>query len=157
MRMLCCAAVLAAWSTLVLAEQPTEPEIRAMMAFVNQQTGLPIPAKLPRIEARTIDQLSTMDDVAALNGWPVVGAYGSGAVYLLGVWDRRRLDDQGVLIHELTHYAQDRGHAWSDCPGDLERQAFAVEQAWLTRAGSSLGAVGYTPANLDRLTRRCPH
>lgn len=156
MRALCVAAVLAAvmFTNGASAEQPTEAEIRHVMDFIHAQTGLPIPPTLPRIAQRSIDALTAMYPTAVEHGLRVVEFNDVDRLYLLDVWDRRRPDDMGALVHGLTHVMQAGALERYRCHGEAEAEAYRVQGAWLARRGLSLGDVGVS-ARLVAVETRC--
>ena len=72
-------------------------------------------------------------------------------VFLVAPWSAARHEDVSTLLHELVHGVQFRERAWP-CPQAAEREAYALQAAWLAERG--------LPPALDPFTAyllsRCP-
>ncbi len=70
-------------------------------------------------------------------------------VYLPDSWRPAGLRDESILVHELVHHLQAANHVKVACPAALERQAYALQFAWLREQGVE---DPYDFAGLDVLT-----
>lgn len=138
--------------TAAVAAPPTEAEITAALAFVAQQTGLPIPAERPRIVLRSPDQIDRLLSDHAAVRTTAIAAHDNGTIVLRASWDGRRLDDASFLVHEVAHFLR-RARPWR-CRDEGEAEAYGVQDAWLLARGSSLAAIGLVPRVLTA-ERRC--
>jgi hypothetical protein len=59
----------------------------------------------------------------------------TATVYLPETWQLTALRDQSTLLHELVHHAQRLNKVGAACPGQLERQAYDLQVAWLREQG----------------------
>jgi hypothetical protein len=59
----------------------------------------------------------------------------TATVYLPETWQLAALRDQSTLLHELVHHAQRLNKVGVACPGQLERQAYDLQVAWLREQG----------------------
>lgn len=109
-------------------------EIQAAMVFVHRITGLPIPRNPPPVLSIPIDRLAALAGIKVPRA--AVGFTDSTAVRLLDVWPAVSLADQAALVHEIAHWmAIEAGTV--GCYADFERQAYAVQHAWLQAATRS--------------------
>jgi antirestriction protein ArdC len=73
----------------------------------------------------------------------------TGTVYLPRSWQATDLRDESMLVHELVHHLQKTNNVEVSCPAALERQAYALQLAWLREQGV---ADPYEFTGLDILT-----
>jgi hypothetical protein len=131
----------------------TAREIAPALHFAAAQMHVAMPRVLPRVERRTIDQITALDDAVSLSGARSVEFYDGDKVLVLDVWDGTRFDDASALVHGVVHWLQDRTPNACRRPCDCERQAYTVQAAWLARHGKTLADVGVSNHLLARLTR----
>jgi hypothetical protein len=59
-------------------------------------------------------------------------------IFLQDTWKGDSAADLSVLIHEMVHHLQSRGHIRYECGGAREAPAYAAQEKWLTLFGRSL-------------------
>jgi len=62
----------------------------------------------------------------------------SNTIFLLDTWKGDTPADLSVLIHEMVHHLQARGHIRYECGGAREAPAYAAQEKWLGLFGHSL-------------------
>lgn len=130
------------------ANAQSAADVAQAMHFVHVTTGLPLPAKPPKIVPTSIDNLQKLYPWM-VNG-TVLALYQAGTVHTLDVWDGRRDDDRSFLYHEVTHYMLDAAGRSPRCAGDEEAIAYRVQGAYLATRGKTLADIGVTPAHVAR-------
>ncbi len=79
-------------------------------------------------------------------------------IYLSTSWNTDDLRDRSVLLHELVHHLQILNKVKVDCPALYDRQAYALQAAWLREQGID---EPYSFLRLDEFTiyttTRCPN
>jgi hypothetical protein len=115
--------------------------VSCLVAWVVAFANAPQPGALPRVEVVPHAQLEAM---VCGEPCPVQGAYGYGdVVYLDDALDPvRDLWARSVLLHEIVHYIQEAGGAYEradrrHAAGARERQAYAIQMAYLRRRGGA--------------------
>ena len=120
----------------------------ALMLWIGAQTGLPVPDEIPLVMHVTTErlcELSYLDEednkflAQCLSGddYVVGGAYDflGHTMYLPSSWSATRPRDVSILVHELTHFMQDRANRSYACRGGRERVAYDAQIEYL-REGS---------------------
>jgi hypothetical protein len=109
--------------------------VAVLLSWIHITVGYPVPSTLPTVEF--VPHKMIVDTMCDGHECPVLGMYLHGDTIYLD----NRLDVQlndyhtSILLHELVHYAQDRSGQFPnrDCSTwlDEEREAFAIQTAWL--------------------------
>lgn len=104
----------------------------ALMVWLGPVTGLPVPLSAPAIEFFAAPpHVSDAYTVRAYYN-PI-----TRRIYLSQSWREDVLTDRAGLVHELTHHMQFMAGRGGRCHGDLEKQAYEAEMAFLHAAGDS--------------------
>jgi hypothetical protein len=114
-------------------------------AWISHETGLPMPAAMPRIIKLDRADLSmrfrgetagrTTDGVSE-----VVALYDQArrTILLPEGWTGATPAETSILVHEMVHHMQTAAGLRYSCPGEREALAFRAQANWLARFGESL-------------------
>lgn len=124
------------------------PMERNLMTYAANYLGVPVPAELPEVRFRPQCQIQQLWNGNGADkcdgGYKVVAAYveGTNVLYLSDDADLSTVKDQSILLHELTHYVQDKAgiakkvRETHGCVGaEIEGPAYAAQLKWLTDQG----------------------
>ena len=64
----------------------------------------------------------------------------SDTIFLLDSWQGNTPGDLSVLVHEMVHHLQNKGHLKYECQGAREEPAYAAQEKWLSLFGSNLSS-----------------
>jgi hypothetical protein len=127
--------------------------IAPLWAWVLLQTELPdglTPPVVRAVSERCLLALRQSDGQGtAVLGIEAAYAPADATIFLRRRWQEDSAAARSILVHELVHHAQAIGGMRFACPAAAEKQAYAVQEAWLAQWGLDLErAIG-----LDRMTR----
>lgn len=136
------------------ASLPDRALLQAIVVWLADNFGLPRDADLPVVRRETATRIAAMhygyalsDDPQVRDGTPpgqrtVIATYDSlsGTVYLPEAWQGRTAAELSILVHELVHHLQHRGHRRHACVEAGEALAFDAQDRWLGLFGSDLAA-----------------
>jgi hypothetical protein len=109
-----------------------------LLTFIADQTGYALPEDCP-----TVSHSALLDAAPALRSQ--VGAFvpATGQILLAPDLDTGSILGRSYLLHELVHAAQFRAgtEARVRCEGELEREAYRVQTAWLRLHGEGREAL----------------
>jgi hypothetical protein len=116
-----------------------------LAAWISHDTGLPIPAAIPRIVQRDRADLAmrfrgeTADGTTGGIG-DVVALYDPAerTILLPDGWTGATPAEISVLVHEMVHHMQTAAGRPYSCPGEREALAYRAQADWLARFGESL-------------------
>ena len=119
--------------------------VRELEAWIARDTGLPLPAEMPRIAFAGPRQLNTLfhgetATGAAAGAGDVIALYDSSehTILLPEHWTGATPAEVSVLVHELVHHMQAAAGRRYACPGEREAPAYRAQADWLAQTGSSL-------------------
>jgi hypothetical protein len=120
-----------AWITASTGLTVSEPPRIALVRNSHFQQQFHSEGAHPKPEATTPNRQK--NHAATEKFFSVQGFYlrANATVYLPETWQLAALRDQSTLLHELVHHAQRLNKVGVDCPGQLERQAYDLQVAWL--------------------------
>ncbi len=114
---------------------PVSPEL---IAFVSTHTGVNLPND---IQIGVIDNSSQILDYKPVWTQGIVlaaaGVEVAGKIYLpvRSVVHLQEDKYRAIVVHELTHIAQDRGHRHFACTSQREAQAYEIQNVFLAQNG----------------------
>lgn len=110
----------------------------------------PYPARAARPDIRFVSRhrAHALAPSSAVHDGRRRGLYDPDAqtIYLVRPWSIRDAHDVSVLLHELVHHRQATARHWY-CPGQQEKPAYDLQQAWLTQQGAK-GRINWIAATL---------
>ena len=115
-----------------------------LMIWISQVSGLPLPDKVPEITRVAPAQIASLAngpgvaDPNVASGYLALYHADSRTVLLRSDWDMRDLRDRSILVHELVHHLQAEADREYVCRGQMERQAYEIQAAWLEDRGADL-------------------
>ena len=125
-----CAAPAAALADTTISDEALQP----LAAWVGQATGVEM-IVLPTavVSDRKLEKMLHIEDAQHAGA---AGAYLPGRIAISSqVWDPTSLTAQSYLVHELVHHAQFlSGHDYP-CHAAKEREAYTLQNRWLTEHG----------------------
>jgi hypothetical protein len=113
-------------------------QIRPLIEWVEARTNTML---LPRpdiyISSEALRRLAHAGDAAHNRaGSERIAAYRDGVIFIdEKFWQPGDIADQSVLIHELVHYAQDRGDRTYACTNQREQEAYRMQNSFLIEHG----------------------
>lgn len=142
----------AAWQ-----ERLVDPKLyQAQLAWVAERMGASVP-DLPRIlvsrqalheHTSNLTVRASMDRRATIQA-----AYVPGLIILdQAGFDEKSVWDMGFLVHELVHHVQHMSGRTYACPAAREREAYELQNAWL----SMMGEAPAFPESFIAQLSRCP-
>lgn len=145
------------------ASLPERALMQAIVVWLADNFGLPRDADLPTVRRETATRITAMHNGDALSDDPqyryatppgertVIATYDSlsGTVYLPEAWQGRTAAELSILVHEMVHHLQHRGHRRYACVEAGEALAFDAQDRWLGLFGSDLA----TEFQIDGFTR----
>jgi hypothetical protein len=77
-------------------------------------------------------------------------------IYLAEGWTGDSERERSVLVHEMAHHLQNLAGRTFGCAAEREAEAYALQDRWLARSGSSLEAAFEIDALTLLVMTRCP-
>ncbi len=121
---------------------PQPPDTLALAAddlwdWVRRKTGLAETTAPPAVWFVSAGCLRAIRRSAAAGplGIEAVYAPDSATVFLRGRWRADSLAARSILVHEFVHHAQALSGRTFACPAAAEKQAYALQEAWLAEHG----------------------
>lgn len=116
----------------------------AFVAWLGANSDLPTPEEAPIIRTAPAERVFHMyypgQSYDPDSGDVVFAIYqiGDGTIYVADDVDLETAWGQSVILHELVHYYQDNSGNTYACLGDMEREAYQLQQDWLEEQGVNL-------------------
>jgi len=112
--------------------------LMALMTFAAAETDLTAPDTTPDVRFKSERKIHYMAQPSVpYDGEPSYhGLHRSGYIFLAKPWSRDDAADRARLLHELVHYMQAISGEAYRCKGAKEREAYAVQRAYLRREGA---------------------
>ncbi|MBW7850133.1 MAG: hypothetical protein H3C38_06540 [Rhodospirillales bacterium] len=113
--------------------------IAALLSWIALHTGFAVGAH-PEVRLVSLSELTERYHQGGhphRSGMRVVALYNpaTATVYLSKNWKPDSVVDQSKLLHELVHHLQLTNRVPRLCTGELERQAYELQAAWLAEQG----------------------
>jgi len=109
--------------------------ITALLMWINLNTGMIPPDEIPNLiftEAQNICMQYGINNKNQCENTRLAGFYNrDNTIYLHANFDHHSHVDQSRLLHELIHYVQWKNGHSHRCRGNLEAQAYRLQDKWL--------------------------
>jgi len=117
--------------------------------WLDEQSPWPRRAEPPVVRQVGIHRAHALAGSSARTGVTLRGFYDDDAVaiYMVRPWSPRRVQDVGVLVHELVHHRQ-QGTGYWYCAGAQELPAYELQEKWLNAQDAS-GRINWVAAVLE--------
>jgi Domain of unknown function (DUF6647) len=123
------------------SEGPVEADLQGLARWVAERTGeaeLSVPrlcilstGELSRLRGGPLEALGPLQTVALYSRQPPL-------ILLDSAYDPGNPVSQSVIVHELVHHAQAVSGRRFACSAEAERDAYDIQEEWLSRFGLSL-------------------
>ena len=129
---------------------PKRALVAAVAKWVASETGLPLPADLPRVAFVTPRAMVALryrhvasvsaDDTGSGERPALYAIYDDAdrTIYLGRTWTGRTRAEVSALVHEMVHHLQNVAKQRFACRGEREKAAYAAQERWLAMFGGDL-------------------
>jgi len=120
----------------------------ALLMWINLNTGMLPPDELPNLvftNTHNMCQQFGVNDKKQCINLKLAGFYNRhNTIYLHTDFDHSQAINQSRLLHELIHYVQWKNGKGNKCRGNLEAQAYRLQDKWLSERSLPVRSDAFT-------------
>ena len=130
--------------------------VMGLMIWISTQTGWPVPEPPEIVYIESSQEMFLLsNDCHNEPNQPICSTYNPDHSNILGLYNNEiktiflekdfwwaSVRDQSILLHELVHhmqYTKNWEHYRKKCKGDIEKEAYDLQEKWLAIRGLELG------------------